>query len=95
MGDVLISKKIIKHLNLKNIARISAVYLIENNENFTISHNKEKGKIRPEEIKDVCLNFLFNEEKLYEGFVKIHIRASKIIKIPFVANVVIPDIYIL
>jgi hypothetical protein len=54
-----------------------------------------KGKILSEEKKDLQVKFYSKEEKTVKGEIIIFIRGSKILKVPFIATTVIPNVQIL
>lgn len=62
-------------------------------ENVEIS--PAKGKILPEEQKDLQVRFYSKDERTVRGELLILIRGGRILKVPFVATTIIPKVEIL
>jgi hypothetical protein len=53
-----------------------------------------KGKIFPEDWKELQVKFQSKEEVSIKGEIVINIRGGRILKIPFTGKTIIPDVFI-
>lgn len=54
----------------------------------------KKGRVGPDDNKDLKVVFYSKEAILVEGFIGFQIRAGKIIRLPIRANCIVPDVKI-
>lgn len=53
-----------------------------------------KGRIGPDDSKDISVTFLCNTEKIVKGDIVVLIRGGRILKLPFAAQTIIPAVSI-
>lgn len=49
-----------------------------------------KGRIGPDDTREITLTFVCKEERVIKGEINIMIRGGKILKLPFYAESIIP-----
>jgi hypothetical protein len=54
-----------------------------------------KGKIFPEESKELAVKFESKDEVAVKGEILVHIRGGRVLKVPFSGRTVIPDVSII
>ena len=94
MKDVCVSKQESKPLTLKNLSRSSAVFRVDHMPEY-VEVVPPKGKILGEEQKDLQVRFFAKEEVNVKGEIMILIRGGRVLKIPFSARTIIPEVVIL
>ncbi len=55
-----------------------------------VTINPLKGRIGPDDSKEITVTFLCKDEKTIKGEISVLIRGGKILKVPFYAQSIIP-----
>ncbi|EGR27115.1 hypothetical protein IMG5_201370 [Ichthyophthirius multifiliis] len=93
LKQVCVAKEEIRTFNIKNQSRNQAVFYIQNLPEF-VQVLPVKGRIGPEESKEIQVKFVCFEEKNIKDDIIICIRGGKILKVPFKVECIIPEVSI-
>ncbi|EGR30900.1 hypothetical protein IMG5_121460 [Ichthyophthirius multifiliis] len=95
LKQVCVSKTVLRTFFIKNQSKMQAVFAIdEQTTPECVTLSPVKGRIGPDESKEITVTFLCKEEKEIKGEISVLIRGGKILKAPFYAEVIIPQVMI-
>ncbi|EWS70940.1 flagellar associated protein, putative (macronuclear) [Tetrahymena thermophila SB210] len=94
--EIAVSKAETKTFQIKNLSRIQAIFSIDQtNLPECVSINPLKGRIGPDDVRDISVTILSNQENTFKGDIIVYIRGGRILKLPFQGQTIIPQVSIL
>jgi hypothetical protein len=96
LKEIVVCKQEVREIQIKNNSKVSAVFHVDLEKLPTnVEVSPSKGKLGPEEVRNISVRFMSKTETTVKGDVLIYIRGGKTISIPFYAKSIIPNISIL